>query len=69
MVGHSAQASYTCQLITRLYDVDSGGIYIDGINIKDLSIELEKPDRHCSDTYLLMGTIAENIAYGSLMLR
>jgi ATP-binding cassette subfamily B protein len=49
-----------------LYDVDSGGIYIDGINIKDLSIEDLKSQIGIvlQDTYLFMGTIAENIAYG-----
>lgn len=67
VVGHSGAGKSTLvNLITRLYDVDSGGIYIDGINIKDLSIEDLKSQIGIvlQDTYLFMGTIAENIAYG-----
>ena len=66
VVGHSGAGKSTLvNLITRLYDVETGGIYIDGVNIKDLSIEDLKSQIGIvlQDTYLFMGTIAENIAY------
>lgn len=66
IVGHSGAGKSTLtNIITRLYDVKEGQIAIDGINIKDLSLK----DLHSQigmvlqETYLFMGTIAENIAY------
>ncbi len=55
-------------LINRFYDIDSGKITYDGIDIKDI----RKDDlRHAmavvvQDTHLFTGTIAENIRYGKL---
>ncbi len=54
------------QLIPRLYDTDSGGVYIDGINVKDYSL------RHLRDSVgmvlqknvLFSGSIAENLRWG-----
>ena len=52
-------------LIARLYDVDSGAITIDGVNIKDIA----KDDLHrqvgmvLQETFLFRGSIMENIAY------
>lgn len=66
VVGHSGAGKSTLvNLITRLYDAESGAIYIDGVNIKDLSIRCLKDQIGIvlQDTYLFMGTIAENIAY------
>jgi ATP-binding cassette subfamily B protein len=54
-------------LINRFYDVVSGGITYDGIDVRDI----KKDDlRHSvavvlQDTNLFTGTIAENIAYGN----
>ena len=54
-------------LINRLYDVDSGSITFDGIDVRDI----RKDDlRHSiavvlQDTHLFSGTIAENIRYGN----
>ncbi len=52
-------------LLTRLYDVVSGQILIDGINIKD--IELKSLHQNISmisqDTYLFKGSILDNIRY------
>jgi ATP-binding cassette subfamily B protein len=66
IVGHSGAGKSTLtNIITRLYDVKEGQISIDGINVKDLNLK----DLHSQigmvlqDTYLFMGTIAENIAY------
>lgn len=55
-------------LINRFYDIQSGTIKYDGINIKDI----KKDDLRKSlaivlqDTYLFEGTIMENIKYGKL---
>lgn len=54
-------------LINRFYDVDSGSIVYDGINIKDI----RKDDLRKSlaivlqDTHLFTGSIKENIRYGN----
>lgn len=66
VVGHSGAGKSTLiNLITRLYDVDTGAIYIDGINIKDLSFEClrENISMVLQDTYLFSGTVRENISY------
>ncbi|HHU55955.1 MAG TPA: ABC transporter ATP-binding protein [Acholeplasmataceae bacterium] len=62
-VGKSTLAS----LISRYYDVDSGNIYIDNHNIKDLKIEFLRNNIApvLQDTFLFNGTIAENIAYAN----
>ena len=66
IVGHTGAGKSTiANLIMRLYDVDSGEILIDGVNIKDLSFdELRKNIGIVSqETYLFVGTIADNIRY------
>lgn len=66
IVGYSGAGKSTLvQLISRLYDVTEGEILIDGINVKELSFEdLRKSIAMVSqDTYIFMGTVAENIAY------
>lgn len=55
-------------LLTRFYDIDSGEISIDGININDIP---KKTLRHAiaivlQDTVLFSDTIAANIRYGRL---
>jgi ATP-binding cassette subfamily B protein len=55
-------------LLSRFYDVSSGRILIDGIDIRDYSRDSL---RKCfgivlQDTYLFSGTIKENIKYGKL---
>jgi len=67
VVGHSGAGKTTLiNLLCRFYDVTSGSIRIDGVDIRDLPMEevrreigvvLQRP-------YLSRGTIAENIAYG-----
>jgi ATP-binding cassette subfamily B protein len=55
------------KLLMRFYDVNSGGIMLDGHNIK----EYTRGDLRCifgmvlQDTWLFNGTILENIRYGS----
>lgn len=55
-------------LLTRFYDVSSGIIYIDGVDIREYTRDSL---RRCfgivlQDTYLFTGTIKENIKYGNL---
>jgi len=60
-----AGKSTLANLIARLYDVKSGSISIDGVNVKDLSLsELRRNIGIVSqDIYLFIGTIADNIRY------
>jgi len=52
-------------LIERFYDPQSGSIKIDGVNIKDVTIESLRSQISMvlQDVFLFNGTIAENIAY------
>ncbi len=66
IVGHTGAGKSTlANLLMRLYDTDEGGIYIDGINVRDLSFEaLHKNIAMVSqETYLFIGSIFENIRY------
>lgn len=60
-----AGKSTLANLLTRLYDVESGEILIDGVNVKDISFE----DLHRSiaivsqETYFFRGSVFENIRY------
>jgi len=60
-----AGKSTMANLIARLYDVTEGTITIDGVNVKELSLEqLRKSVGIVSqDIYLFIGTIADNIRY------
>lgn len=52
-------------LLMRFYELNSGAIYIDGVNIRDVSRE-SIHDQFCmvlQDTWLFEGTIRENIVY------
>ena len=53
-------------LLMRFYEVDSGSILIDGVNIADLKRENVRNlfGMVLQDTWLFEGTIKENIAYG-----
>lgn len=55
-------------LINRFYEINSGTITYDGINIKDMKKdELRKSiGIVLQDTHLFTGTIADNIRYGNL---
>ena len=55
-------------LLNRFYDIDSGKITIDGVDIKDYKIsELRKNVAMVlQDTHLFTGTVMENIRYGRL---
>lgn len=55
-------------LISRFYDIQEGNIYIDGYNIKDVSIESLRKQMGImtQDNFLFSGTVADNIRYGRL---
>lgn len=65
-VGHSGAGKTTLMnLICRFYDPNSGGIYLDGTNIKEYSLQEYRKNIGVvlQDSFLFYGTIAENIAY------
>lgn len=67
LVGPSGGGKTTlCSLIPRFYEVDSGRILIDGIDIKEISLRSlrESIGVVAQDVYLFSGSIKENIAYG-----
>jgi ATP-binding cassette subfamily B protein len=55
------------KLIPRFYDVDSGSIMIDGVNIKDYDIySLRRAIGHVQqDVFIFYGTLRDNILYGN----
>ena len=66
--GHSGGGKTTLiKLLLRLYDVNSGSISIDGIDIRDLTLESLRSHIGVvgQDCYILNGTILENVKYGS----
>ena len=67
-VGPSGGGKTTlCHLILRFYDVSSGEIRIDGVNIKDIQLESLRKNIGLvqQDVFLFAGTIRENIMYGN----
>lgn len=68
-VGPSGAGKTTiCSLIPRFYDVNSGAIKIDGIDVRDMTKRSlrEQIGIVQQDVFLFTGTIRENIAYGKL---
>ena len=66
IVGHSGSGKTTLiNLIMRLYDVNTGAIEIDGVNIKDISQEALRSQMGVvlQETFLFARTIRDNIAY------
>ncbi|MEW9096032.1 MAG: ABC transporter ATP-binding protein [Clostridiaceae bacterium] len=69
LVGPSGAGKTTiCSLLPRFYEIQSGSITIDGIDIR--KITLDSLRNHIGivqqDVFLFHGTIRENIAYGKL---
>lgn len=67
LVGSSGAGKTTlCSLIPRFYDVSDGAIYIDGKDIRDLTMASlrSKIGIVQQDVYLFAGTVYENILYG-----
>ncbi len=55
-------------LICRFYDIDSGQIFIDGYDIKQVTVESLRSQMGImtQDTFLFSGSLRENIRYGKL---
>ncbi|MEL7524842.1 MAG: ABC transporter ATP-binding protein [Pseudomonadota bacterium] len=68
-VGHSGAGKTTiCSLLPRFYDVSSGVISIDGIDIRQMKLATLRNQIGIvqQDVFLFGGTLRENIAYGRL---
>ena len=66
LVGHTGSGKSTmANLINRLYDVISGSIMIDGVNVKQLKSETLRRNIAIvsQEIFLFKGTIADNIRY------
>ncbi|WP_076150095.1 ABC transporter ATP-binding protein [Ligilactobacillus murinus] len=57
----------TMNLFNRFYDVDSGAVTFDGVDVRDLTLKSlrSKVGIVLQDSLLFTGTIAENIKYGA----
>ena len=69
IVGPSGVGKTTmCNLIPRFYEISSGGIYIDGKNIQDVTMESLRGNIGIvqQDVFLFSGSVYENILYGNL---
>jgi ATP-binding cassette subfamily B protein len=67
LVGHSGAGKTTLvNLLCRFYDVTRGAIRIDGVDIRELSMEEVRRQigMVLQTPFLFRGTLAENIAYG-----
>lgn len=53
-------------LVMRFYDVDSGSITLDGVDVRDMTRDdlRSRTGMVLQDTWLFQGTIRDNIAYG-----
>ena len=67
LVGSSGVGKTTmCSLIPRFYEVSSGSIRIDGMDIRDITMKSLRENIGIvqQDVYLFAGTVADNIRYG-----
>lgn len=67
LVGHSGSGKSTLvNLICRFYDVSEGAIFIDGVDIRNVSLTDFRSNIGLvlQEPFLFFGTVAENIAYG-----
>ena len=70
IVGPSGSGKTTlCHLVPRFYEVNSGQILIDGIDIRDIEIQSLRKNIGIvqQDVFLFPSTILENIRYGNLL--
>ncbi len=66
IVGHTGAGKSTIvNLLMRLYDSDEGEIFVDGINVKDLSFKAlyENIAIVSQETFFFIGSILDNIRY------
>jgi ATP-binding cassette subfamily B protein len=61
----SGKTTFT-QLINRIFDVDSGQVLVDGVDVRDWSLESLRSQISTieQDVFLFSRTLAENIAFG-----
>lgn len=67
LVGHTGSGKTTiANLISRFYDPTGGCVKIDGIDLRDLSVESLRGNISIvlQDTFIFSGTIMENIRFG-----
>ena len=67
VVGHSGGGKSTlCQLIPRFYDVEKGSIFIDGIDVRDVTKSSLRKSIGIvqQEVFLFADTVYENIRYG-----
>lgn len=67
LVGSSGAGKTTlCSLIPRFYEVSDGSIYIDDVDIRDISLKNLRQNIGVvqQDVYLFVGTVKDNIRYG-----
>ncbi|MBQ2842068.1 MAG: ABC transporter ATP-binding protein [Clostridia bacterium] len=67
LVGPSGGGKTTlCNLIPRFYEPESGEILLDGVNIKDITLQSLRSNIGvvAQDVYLFSGTIRDNLIYG-----
>lgn len=70
LVGKSGAGKSTLiNLLCRFYDIDEGALTIDGVNIKDISLENLRSQigMVLQESFFFSGTIGENIRYGRPM--
>lgn len=68
LVGHSGAGKTTlCQLLVRFYDPEEGRIFLDGKDIRDISLSSLRRSvlLTLQNDYVFNGTILENICYGA----
>ncbi|MCP3030921.1 ABC transporter ATP-binding protein/permease [Halobacillus sp. A1] len=68
-VGPSGAGKTTlCSLLPRFYEIESGQITVDGVDIQDMKLDSLRSQIGIvqQDVFLFSGTIRENIAYGNL---
>lgn len=69
LVGHTgAGKTSIINLLSRFYDVQEGAVKIDGIDVRDVTIESLRRQIGIvlQDTFIFSGTIMENIRFGRL---
>ncbi len=67
LVGPSGSGKTTiCNLVPRFYQVESGGVFVDGINVNDMKMKNLRENIGIvqQDVYLFSGTVIDNILYG-----
>ena len=69
LVGHTgAGKTSVINLLSRFYDVDEGAVRIDGVDVRDVTLDSLRRQIGVvlQDTFIFSGTIMDNIRYGRL---